>query len=220
MKVFISYRRDDTPDLAGRIADRLRQWPAFRDVFFDVDVIAHGANFAASIRHALAARPACIVLIGKKWCGPQDKNRSRIFSADDWVRVEVTAMLEEKLQIIPVLAEGASMPRQADLPVDLQPLTRLNALRVRHENFQQDMATLANSLLGHPPREAKSLSVAFRGFFGLFLGLLAILGAAFIHQIFTGNSLNDRMEDGAVVLLLFAFPIAGAIIGIWTAIKK
>jgi hypothetical protein len=43
MKVFVSYRRSDTQDLAGRLVDRLRAVPEISFVFFDVQTIAAGA---------------------------------------------------------------------------------------------------------------------------------------------------------------------------------
>jgi len=83
MKVFVSYRHDDTPHLAGRIADWLRARPDFAGVFIDVDVIKPGANFADSIQNALQAHPACVVLIGPEWIGPRSERVPRINDPDD-----------------------------------------------------------------------------------------------------------------------------------------
>ena len=44
MNVFISYRRSDTQDLAGRIADRIRAVPEVDHVFIDVDGIEPGQS--------------------------------------------------------------------------------------------------------------------------------------------------------------------------------
>jgi hypothetical protein len=48
--------------------------------------------------------------------------------------------------VIPVLVDGASMPRSGDLPDDLKLLADRNALEVRHTSFQADSERLITAL--------------------------------------------------------------------------
>ena len=48
--------------------------------------------------------------------------------------------------MIPVLVDGASIPRSGDLPDDLKPLVRRNALEVSHTRFKGDCARLIAAL--------------------------------------------------------------------------
>ena len=46
------------------------------------------------------------------------------------MRVEIGTALKRDIRVIPVLVEGASMPQSGELPDDLKPLARRNALNV------------------------------------------------------------------------------------------
>jgi len=43
--IFISYRREDSADVTGRINDRLRTYYGEEFIFTDVDNIPHGVDF-------------------------------------------------------------------------------------------------------------------------------------------------------------------------------
>jgi hypothetical protein len=221
MKVFISYRRSDTQDLAGRIADWLRTTPGVTGVFLDVSAIEPGADFTERIAAALAEAPVCIVLIGPAWRGPPDT--ARIFDPADFVRREVSIMLARGLRIIPVLASDAVMPAAEALPEDLRALTRLNALRIRHDSFDRDLAVLVGAILGDAGR---ALSVGrrsppFRTILRAAVSFLAsgagiILGAA-IHSALTGRSLDEALGgSGQVWLLIVVVLTAGTLAGTLT----
>ena len=99
MNVFISYRRNDTQDLAGRIADRIRAVPQVDHVFIDVDGIEPGADFASKIRRALADSAVCILLIGSNWRGVREQGgTARIFEDRDFVRLEASGALASELK--------------------------------------------------------------------------------------------------------------------------
>jgi hypothetical protein len=66
--------------------------------------------------------------------------------------------LKGKARVIPVLVEGARMPSAEDLPADLKPLARRNALEITEPDFENDVArlvrTLAEALAEPPPGAA------------------------------------------------------------------
>jgi len=88
-----------------------------------------------------------VAVIGKRWLSAADEEgRRRLDNPEDFVRVEVGTALKRGVRVIPVLVEGASMPRAAELPEELKPLARRNALNVSHEGFRADSERLIDSV--------------------------------------------------------------------------
>jgi len=69
-KVFISYRREDTADAAGRVYDRLWRVLSKPNVFFDVSTIGGGENFKEKIVSAIGRSDAALIFIGREWLAP------------------------------------------------------------------------------------------------------------------------------------------------------
>lgn len=155
--IFLNYRRDDTAGHAGRLFDRLNHRFPGR-VFRDVDGIAYGLDFVEEIERKLASCQVLIVLIGKHWLTLKvEGGGRRIDDENDFVRLEVATGLRRKIRVIPVLVHGASMPRAAELPDDLKPLAKRNALEVTEPDFDNDAARLIRTLeeaLGEQPARA------------------------------------------------------------------
>jgi hypothetical protein len=146
-QVFISYRRQETSHLAGRIYDRLAERFGEDRVFMDVDSIEPGLDFSDAIQQAVGSSDVLLALIGRNWLTATDEaGRCRLDDPDDIVRLEVEAALERGIRVIPVLAEGATMPRRQDLPDSLAALVRRNAVRLSHESFRYEAARLIDTL--------------------------------------------------------------------------
>jgi formylglycine-generating enzyme required for sulfatase activity len=147
--VFIGYRRDDTADVAGRIYDALEARFGRERVFKDVDNIPVGANFGDYIKTILPRCRVALILMGPHWIRAEDgTGRRRLEDANDWVRIEVeTALATPGLQVVPVLVNGAHMPRADELPASLEPLLHLNAAVIRRDpDFRHDIDRLGTAL--------------------------------------------------------------------------
>lgn len=142
-RIFISYRRADTTGYAGRLADSLETYFGKDRVFRDVGSIEPGADFADRIRHSLKEAGACLVLIGPRWLANEDGGTPRLHEPDDYVAGEIAAALESRRPVFPVLVEGATMPREEDLPQRLASLSRRNAITITDERWQADVTRLA-----------------------------------------------------------------------------
>jgi hypothetical protein len=130
-KVFISYRRDDSEPYARHLFASLTSRFGEENVFFDQSTIEPGAQFPRRIRDAIAESGVMLVLIGPRWMGAGDGSKKpRIMSPGDWVRSEIELGLRARLHLMPVLVEGAAMPRTNELPDSLDPLARLNAVSI------------------------------------------------------------------------------------------
>ena len=70
--VFISYRRQESSGLAGRLFDRLA--PRFGEdrVFMDVDRIELGVDFADVIAHEVSTCAVLLAIIGPHWLDAAD----------------------------------------------------------------------------------------------------------------------------------------------------
>jgi hypothetical protein len=65
--IFISYRRQDTSDVAGRLYDRLTDRFGEDQVFMDVDTIELGVDFAEVITRAVGTCQVLLAVIGLQW---------------------------------------------------------------------------------------------------------------------------------------------------------
>jgi hypothetical protein len=145
-QIFISYRRDDSASPARRLYHRiLAHFP--KNVFIDVDNLGPFADFVETIEASVGSCDAFIAVIGKHWLISSDeKGRRRLDSPDDFVRLEIATALKRNIRVIPVLVDGASMPRSSDLPDELKPLVRWKALVISHNRFNADSEMLVAAL--------------------------------------------------------------------------
>jgi len=141
--IFISYRRSDTGPYARLLKVQLGQHVPGTPVFMDLDSIEVGTDFAEAIQTGVQSCRILIALIGAQWLTicDEDGNR-RLDDPDDYVRFEIRTALERHLRVIPVLVDGAKMPRRGQLPDDLGALTRLNALQMSYDRYEYDESRL------------------------------------------------------------------------------
>src|SRR5215467_9438808 len=145
--IFVSYRRQESSHLAGRLYDRLADRFGEGQVFIDVDAIEPGVDFAEEIFRAVAACAVLLAIIGPNWLTAADERGSRrLDDPGDLVRLEIEAALARGVRVIPILVEGAVMPGQQDLPESLAGLARRNALPIRHESFRYDAGRLVTAI--------------------------------------------------------------------------
>jgi hypothetical protein len=141
--IFISYRRDDSSASAGRLYDGLKRHFASNQIFMDVDSLDLGVDFIEAIEEGVGSCDVLIAVIGKSWLISSDEEgRRRLDNPEDFVRIEIATALKRNIRVIPVLVDGASMPRSGDLPDDLKSLIRRNALEVSHNRFRTDSERL------------------------------------------------------------------------------
>lgn len=186
-KIFINYRRDDSRADSGRLYDRLNaRYPG--RVFRDVGSLEPGVEWHEAIERVLGTSDACVVVIGKEWlsiAGPTGKRR--LDDPRDTVRQEIVTALTRGMRVFPVLVGGAKVPPEEDLPEDLQPLVRRNALEITEQDWDQGFEKLADALdrtLGvhHeqpqppiPPKKSGAGKAALIGAGGLAVVIIAII---------------------------------------------
>ena len=146
-RIFISYRRQDSAYPAGWLYDRLAERFGPRQVFKDIDSIELGSDFIDVITDAVGSCDVLLALIGPKWLRMSGPGRvRRLDEPNDFVRLEIEAALERKVMLIPILVDGATMPRSEDLPPSISALVRRHALELTPNRFRADTDHLLDVL--------------------------------------------------------------------------
>jgi hypothetical protein len=141
--IFISYRREESAANAGRLYDRLSDRFGEGRVFMDVDSIAIGTDFTEAVIGAVSGCDILLALIGRDWLTITDSTgERRIDNPEDWVRLEIETARQRDIRVVPVLVDGAALPRAADLPPSLRALVRRQALALTHAGFRFEVTRL------------------------------------------------------------------------------
>jgi TIR domain-containing protein len=146
--IFINYRRDDSRDVCGRIYDYLLPVFGKASVFRDLEDIPAGVDFRTVIQSRITTCDVMLVIIGPTWLN--EINKARLGDEDDYVRYEIKAGLdrgEENVAVIPVVVNGALMPKEDDLPFGLRSLATRNAVFIDPDpDFRADMKKLVAAI--------------------------------------------------------------------------
>jgi TIR domain len=164
--IFISYRREDSEGVAGRLFDHLVKQFGPERVFFDVESIPAGVDFRTHLGQTLRGCSVVLVLIGTKWlgcaypAGPYQGQR-RLDDPRDFVRIEVEeALRRQEIPVIPVLLGKATMPSEGELPQSLGPLAYRNAEEIRSgAMFADDVQRLCRKLMQIVPVAPRAVAV-------------------------------------------------------------
>jgi len=145
--IFISYRRDDTEGQAGRLFEHLREVFGADNVFMDVATLEPGVDFRRAIEKSTASCGVLLALIGRNWLTLVDsQGQRRLDDPSDFVRLETAAALKRDIPVVPVLVQGAPMPRADQLPADLQDLAFRNSVELTHARWDSDVELLSEGL--------------------------------------------------------------------------
>jgi len=146
--IVISYRRDDSKWIAGRIFDRLEGHYGKGSVFMDIDSIPLGLDFREHLRETLARCDVLLAVVGPNWLG-RTAAGERIADETDWVRIEIEAALAKNIPVIPVLIDNSRMPKPDELPEGLRNFAFRQAAGVDTDHFRPHMDRLISSIDQH-----------------------------------------------------------------------
>jgi hypothetical protein len=146
-RIFISYRRADSGGWARSLHDHLEErlgtGRSFRDVAMEP-----GVDFHEHVESLLDRCDVLLAVIGRRWASITDADgRRRLDDPGDLVRREIARALERAdVQVIPVLVDGARMPTEDELPPDLAPLSRRQAVELTDVRWEYDVDGLTRRL--------------------------------------------------------------------------
>jgi len=154
--IFVSYRRDDAEGEAGRLFDDLVAVFGENSVFMDVAAIEVGRDFRKVIDQSVASCGVLLAIMGKDWVDAKDETgRRRLDNPLDFVRLETASALKRDIPVIPVLVQGAKMPRAEQLPEDLKELVFRNGVELTGPRWRSDVQLLINALRPHVQRRGQ-----------------------------------------------------------------
>ena len=148
-RIFISYRRQETAWPARQLYEVMISRFGADQVFKDVDNINPGDDFVDRLAEAVGSCDILLALIGRQWLGITDESgQRRIDDPADFVRLEIATALGRGVRVIPILLDGATMPRAETLPEDLVALSRRQAVPLDPVTFDTSrlLATMAETL--------------------------------------------------------------------------
>jgi hypothetical protein len=122
-------------------------------IFRDKNSIGAGEDWVRAIEESLTGNVIVLALIGPNWATARDAaDARRLDDPADWNRVELELALKGSARVIPILIDEARMPRGADLPGSLAQLARINALKLRDDDWESDVARLIQVVGSHGKR--------------------------------------------------------------------
>ena len=147
-KIFISYRRQESGDIVGRIFDHLSNVFTKHNIFKDVDNIGAGENFRNVITDAIKNSQVLLLIIGREWIKVKGPNGiRRIDDPNDYVRIEIETAIENKIRIIPILIGDTNLPSPDKFPLQIRNITNFNAVKIRNDpDFKKDINHLVSEL--------------------------------------------------------------------------
>lgn len=186
-KIFVNYRRSQSLKEADHLATILGTHFGEKRVFVDVRGIAGFSDWFEILREQVEGTAALIALIGRDWLGALDKREYPDNEATkDFVRYEIAEALKRNIPVLPVLLDGATLPKEQQLPMEMRGLLRCQGMELRETHFTEDAAAISeklSSILAETPRyrriaarKTASLAVAALG-----LGIAA--GAAIFNTV-------------------------------------
>jgi hypothetical protein len=156
--VFISYRGNDCHSYGALLYLELSRCFGTDLVFLDSRSIPAGTDFAIQLLAQVRQARVVLALIGRSWLTATDaEGRRLIDDPRDWVRRELVEACDAGTLVIPVLADGAKLPTEAQLPDDIAWLSRCQYRQLRHRDLAADLRRLRADLIAADPSLAAAL---------------------------------------------------------------
>jgi pterin-4a-carbinolamine dehydratase len=145
--IFISYRRSNMM-IVDYLHEKLSDHFAKGSIFLDRRDIDPGTSFPDKIRTAVKDAAIVLALIGPDWISVQHERKlsRRLDLPDDWVRLELELALSPKSKVLPVLIEGATIPKEEQLPESLAGLLQLQWVTLSRDHFRDDVEKLIETI--------------------------------------------------------------------------
>ena len=179
LRIFVSYRRDDTGGHAGRLYDALAAHFGPGNVFMDIDTIDLGTDFTEAIGRAVASYDVVIALIGRRWLDAADaEGRRRLDDPHDFLRLELETALAHDVYVIPTLVEGTAYPAADRLPPSLEALPARQGIELRDAAWHDDVKRLIRRIERLRASPAEPASKRRRLILGMGLALVVLFAAA------------------------------------------
>lgn len=159
LKVFISYRHEDSKGTAWALYWPLETRFGRDNVFFDSGKLRAGDQWLAEIDAAIDDADVLLALIGPAWSQELFDRLRR--PGKDYVAHELARALPRRptLTVIPVLVDGTPPPDADPLPLALKGIAACHVERLRHTDLREDVDELSGRLSEIAQRLGRDLPV-------------------------------------------------------------
>jgi tetratricopeptide (TPR) repeat protein len=147
--VFINYRGEDSHSYGALLYTELSRHFGAELVFLDSESIPAGADFAVQLLARVRESAVLLAVIGPRWLSADAEGR-RIDDPADWIRRELAEAFAAGVRVVPVLTDGADLPGEAELPVEIAGLSRCQYRRLRYRDATADLDRLRADLARDP----------------------------------------------------------------------
>jgi hypothetical protein len=144
IKVFISYRRNDTASSTGRLFPYLKQAFGKKNIFKDIFSMEGGDKVRERIYETIKQSDVLLLIIGKDWFNIQ-KTKDPQLEMDDYVLFEISTALQLGITIIPVLVDSATMLDEP-LPNTIKEIRNINACELTSKHYEYDVEKLIQNI--------------------------------------------------------------------------
>jgi len=146
--IFISYRREHTAVIVGRLHDRLADHFGALQIVRDIEAVDGGDDFDRRIDDVVGSSAAFLAIISGRWLLDRNPVGKRPIGVPrDWVEREVeVALRRPDVLVIPVLIEGATMPGEQELPYSIRSLAMSNAMHLSDSGWDDEVRKLIGAL--------------------------------------------------------------------------
>jgi WD40 repeat protein len=167
------------PGHAGRLADRFRlSFPDVR-VLVEETRVELGEDIFTAVESTVGACDVLLVVIGRHWLAGRD-GQEQLVDPQDPLRLEIAAALRNRIRVVPVLVDGASMPAADTLPHEIVDFARHQAAELRDTRWDADVQGLISSLMPQTSSPSPLLSKSATYSWPVRLGVPAGVGVAVI----------------------------------------
>jgi len=196
-RVAISYRREDSQAITGRIRDHLANRYGKSAVFMDIDSLTYGTDYTSEIKQVLDRSDVLLSIVGPNWMGSSKGRRPRIQDPEDLVRIEVETALKNGTPVIPVLVGDASIPNPEDLPATLKQFDKLNAAKIdAGVNFQHDVDRLIRAIDDKTKSKTGKISLAsFPWRYAVYVLAALLLGRLFVLEYSVRSGSLSKIDE-------------------------
>jgi hypothetical protein len=153
MRLFISYRHDDTEGYIGALGLVVQeQFGGDVELFVDVVRTGAGHDYVVAMLNAAESCDAAVACIGPKWRGAGHQG-ARIFEDDDPVRVELRKALSQGIPVYVGLFSHVAQPQAnpSQLPKDLFKLAGSLAFTLSDTDFERDVVHMISHIRSEVP---------------------------------------------------------------------
>ena len=159
VKIFISYRREDSQHAVDRLQQEIHPYlkNPENDLFVDIDHLPIGVDFESHLQNIVDKCDAVLAVIGPAWLSAETSDgKQRILQDNDFVRMEIATALRRGIPVVPVLLDGTPIPPASALPEDIRTLVKRNGVQLDRKSFRADVAHIMRRLGFKSPEQKSS----------------------------------------------------------------